>query len=175
MKRVKFLNLCIVFLTISGLILAGCSSDDESGAGDGGGEMTANISGSGSFKSHSISSNAVKTASSAGTSLFVQGTNSDGVGITMTIMNYTGEDTYQFGPVTSNFNTASYTETNVSSPSNTQVWSASYDTSSSGSITISEETDSGVKGSFSFKGKNSNDDSIKTISDGNFDLNFKSN
>ena len=175
MKGVKFFKPILFFLLVSAVIATGCSNDDESGSGDGGGEMTASISGSGSFKSHAISSNAVKTANSTGTSLFIQGTNSDGVGITMTIMNYTGEGTYQFGPVTSNFNTASYTETNISNPMDTQVWAASYDTSSSGSITILNESESGVKGTFNFKGKNSNDDSIKVISNGNFDLKFKSN
>lgn len=166
-------KLMLLFISIS--VLSGCSKDDDQNSqGSGGGKMTAKIDGE-NFESYSVSSNAVKSASSAGTMLFLQGTNADGVGITMTVMNYTGEGTYQFGPVTSNFNTASYTETNISNPTNTQVWSASYDTSSSGSVTISTETSSGVKGTFQFKGKNGNDDSIKTISGGEFDLNFKSN
>ncbi len=175
MKKVKTFRLLLLLIGFSSLLLTGCSSDDdESSNGDGGGEMTASISGQ-NFKSHPISSNAVKSSAGGTTTLFVQGTNSDGIGITMTIMNYTGEGTYQFGPVTSNFNTASYTETDINNPMTTQVWSGSYDTTSSGSITISEESNSGVKGNFSFKGKNGNDDSIKSINDGKFDLNFKSN
>ncbi|MAM19319.1 MAG: DUF6252 family protein [Christiangramia sp.] len=173
MKTVKLHLKVFAFFLLISVALTSCSGDDENGAGDGGGKMTAKIEGK-DFESFAISSNAVKSSSNGGTMLFLQGTNSDGIGITMTIMGYDGEGTYQFGPVTSNFNTASYTETNISNPMNTQVWSASYDTSSSGSVTISEETDSGVKGTFQFKGKNGNDDSIKTISGGEFDLNFKS-
>lgn len=175
MKRVKTFKMFLLFIGLSSLLLTSCSSDDgESSNGDGGGEMTANISGQ-SFKSHPVSSNVVKSSAAGTTTLFVQGTNTDGIGITMSIMNYTGEGTYQFGPVTSNFNTASYTETDISNPMATQVWSASYDTTSSGSITITEESSEGVKGNFSFKGKNGNDDTIKTINEGKFDLNFKTN
>lgn len=173
MKRVLFLKLTL-FLFIISALLTGCSKDDGDNSGDGGGEMTASIAGT-AFKSYPISSNAVKSNSGGVTMLFVQGTNSEGIGITMTIQDYKGEGTYQFGPVTSNFNTASYTETPVNNPMGTQVWSASYDTSSSGSITISQETNSGVKGTFNFKGKNGNDNSIKDIQDGKFELKFKSN
>ncbi len=162
-----------LFLSFFAATLISCSKDDNGdGEGSGGGIVTTTISGE-NFKSFAQSSNAVKSTSSGGTILFVQGTNTDGIGITMTIMGYTGKGTYQFGPINSNFNTASYTETNNSNPMNTQVWSASYDTSSSGSIIITEETSSGVKGTFQFKGKNGNDDSIKEVSTGEFNVNFK--
>ncbi len=173
MKTVKLQFKLIILLLSLPVAMISCSSDDENGSGDGGGKMTAKIEGK-NFESFAISSNAVKSSSAGGTMLFLQGTNADGIGITMTIMGYDGEGTYQFGPVTNNANTASYTETNISNPMATQVWSASYDTSPSGSVTISEESGSGVKGTFQFKGKNGNDDSIKTISAGEFDLNFKS-
>ena len=170
----KLINLSSLFI-LSFALLTSCSKDDDGeSSGDGGGKVTAKIEGS-SFESFSQSSNAVKSTSAGGTMLFVQGTNADGIGITITIIGYDGEGSYQLGPITNNFNTASYTETDINNPTATQVWSASYDTSSSGSINIDEETSQGIKGTFQFKGKNGNDGSIKTISEGQFDLNFRSN
>lgn len=177
MNGFKFFKQCFLLLVLFSLTLSSCSKDDdENASGDGGGEMTANISGVGSFKSFPASSNAVKqTIASTSTMLVVQGTNSDGHGITMTIMGYTGEGTYDFtfGPV--NSSSAIYTKTDVNNPMDTQSWSSQYMTGSTGTITISEETEQGVEGTFSFKGKNGNDDTIKTISEGKFNVNFFSN
>ena len=177
MRGVKFFKTCIIFLTVISLALTGCSKDDdENGSGDGGGEMTASISGAGAFKSFPASSNAVKqTIGSTSTMLMVQGTNADGQGITINIMGYTGEGTYDFTFGSSNSSSATYTETDVNNPMATQIWTTLYSSgASNGSITISEETSSGVKGTFNFKGKNGNDDSVRTISEGKFNVSFRS-
>jgi len=95
----------------------------------------------------------------------------------MTIFGYTGEGTYEVtGANLAVTNTASYTETDVdlNDPLNstTEVWQAPFDDTLVGTITISEETDSKVKGTFSFSCKNVNgDNSVKNVTDGAFNLN----
>lgn len=94
----------------------------------------------------------------------------------MTVFGYEGVGTYEFtGANIAITNTASYTETdvNLSNPtaSTTEIWQAPYDATLVGSISISEETDTKVKGTFSFKCKNVNGDaSVKDITDGSFNL-----
>ena len=132
MNGFKFFKQCFLLLALFSLTLSSCSKDDdENASGDGGGEMTANISGVGSFKSFPPSSNAVKqTIASTSTMLVVQGTNSDGHGITMTIMGYTGEGTYDFTFGSVNSSSAIYTKTDVNNPMDTQSWSSQYMTRS---------------------------------------------
>ena len=88
---------------------------------------------------------------------------------------YTGEGTYELGGDVLILHTASYTETDVdlNNPLNstTEIWQAPYDDTMVGEINISQETDTKVIGTFQFTAKNVNgDQSIKTITEGSFDL-----
>ena len=55
--------------------------------------------------------------------------------------------------------------------STSEIWQAPYNDSMVGEIKISEETETTIKGTFSFTGKNVNgDQSVKTIKEGSFNL-----
>ena len=65
-------------------------------------------------------------------------------------------------------------EANINNPMNSQTWSAPYqDSGVVGEVKISEKTDTKIKGTFNFKAKNSNDQSIKNITEGSFNLDFQ--
>lgn len=164
-----------------GVLLIGftsCSTDDDDGGSGNApsGTLTAKVDGS-SYQSMEISSSATVANTGSTQNLVIIASNSDGNAFAMTIFGYTGEGTYEFtGANIAVTNTASYTETDVdlNNPINstTEIWQAPYDATMVGTITVSEESDSMVKGTFSFTCKNVNgDNSIKTITDGAFNLN----
>ena len=175
MKKLNFLLLFV--LTLSLVTFSSCSTSDD--GGDGGnapsGLLVANVSGK-SFKSFEQSSTATVSSAGGSKTLIIIATNSDGNAFSMTVFGYEGAGkTYDFTGATLGItNVASYSETkvNLSNPqaSTTQLWQAPFDNTKVGSIAISEETDSKVVGTFSFKGKNvGGDGSIKDI-EGSFNL-----
>lgn len=170
MKAIKQLLLCLT--VISSLSLTSCSSDDD-GGGNGNaasGTLTAKIDGV-SFTSLQITSFANKVDVNGDFTLTLQGNTADQA-ISMTIVGYTGEGTYEISD-SNVFITAVYTEPNITNPLNSPTWAAPYANSGViGEINISEESDSGVKGTFNFTGQNSNDNTTKVISEGSFDLDF---
>lgn len=175
----KTLKKLVFFLTVvSAFSLTNCSSDDD-GGGSGNapsGILTAEVNGV-SYKSLEISSSATVANTGGVTNLILIATNSDGNAFSFTIFGYDGVGTYEFdGSISTGVNVASYSETDVdlNNPINstTELWQAPYENSSVGSISISEETDTKVIGTFEFTCKNVNgDQSIKTITDGSFNLN----
>ena len=149
-----------------------CSSDDDGGnPGDvtaGSGTISAKIDGN-SFTSLEMTSIATKVNAGGQSTLVIQG-NTQSQAFQFTINAYDGLGTYEFTDANV-FRIASYIEPNVSNPANTQTWSAPYENSGvAGEISISEETDSSIKGTFFFTGKNANDGSTKSITEGSFDL-----
>lgn len=164
----------LLVMTMSLITLSSCSSDDDGGGGGNAssGTLKAKVDGT-SYQSMEISSSA--TIANVGTtqSLVIIASNSDGNAFAMTILGYEGTGTYEFtGANIAILNTASYTEIDVSNPTMPEVWQAPYDATLSGTISISEETDSKVKGTFEFTCKNVNgNQSIKNITEGSFDLN----
>ena len=174
----------MLFLMIGSLItLTSCSSDDDSsGDGNGGaasGTLSAKVDGT-SYQSIEISSSATVVNAGGFISLIIIASNSDGNAFSFSILGYEGTGTYDFtGADIAITNTASYTETDVdvNNPLNstTEVWQAPYDNTLAGSVSVTEESDSKVKGTFNFTCKNVNgDDSVKNITDGSFDLNKQS-
>ena len=167
----------LLMMTFSLITLTSCSSDDDGGAPGGApaGVLVAKVDGV-TFQSLEISSSAtVVNAGPAGTNLIVIATNSDGNAFAFTIIGYTGEGTYELGGDVLILHTASYTETDVdlNNPLNstTEIWQAPYDDTMVGEINISQETDTNVVGTFQFTAKNVNgDQSVKTITEGSFDL-----
>ena len=165
----------LLIMTVSLITLTGCSNDDDSSGGSGNaasGTLTASVDGT-SFTSLEISSSA--TVANGDQNLIIIASNSDGNAFAMTIFGYSGPGTYPLGGGANITNTASYTETDVdlNNPQNstTEIWQAPFDDTEVGSITISEETDTNVKGNFEFMGKNvGGDQSVKTITAGGFDL-----
>tara|TARA_R110002049_G_scaffold71370_2_gene183915 strand:- start:4704 stop:5246 length:543 start_codon:yes stop_codon:yes gene_type:complete len=174
----KKLNLFLLFIaTMSLVTFSSCSSSDDDG--DGGdapsGLLTANVAGK-SFKSFEQASSATVSNSGSTKTLIIIATNADGNAFSMTVFGYEGANkTYDFtGATLGVANVASYSETevNLSNPmaSTTELWQAPYNDTKVGSISISEETDTKVIGTFEFKGKNVNGDgSVKDIK-GSFNL-----
>ena len=156
-----------------------CSTDDDGGgngaAGDG--LLEAKVDGA-SFKSFAQSSSA--TVANDGNNLIIIASSTDANGFAMTIFGYDGVGTYPLGGGANIFNVASYSETDVdlNNPTNstTELWQAPYDDTVVGEIRISEETDSKIKGTFEFRGKNVNGDgSFKEITNGSFNLKKQTN
>jgi len=162
----------LLVMTMSLVTLSSCSKSDDDGGGGGNaasGTLVAKVDGT-SYQSMEISSSA--TLANDGQNLIIIASNSDGNAFAMTIFGYTGTGTYEFtGANITVTNTAAYTEVDVSNPTAPEIWQAPYDATLVGTISISEETDTKVKGTFEFTCKNVNgDQSIKNITEGSFDL-----
>lgn len=176
MKTINFFRLLIMGVLV--IVATSCSSNDDGDDGDvnaASGTLTAKVDGT-NYQSMEISSSATVANVGQAQNLVIIASNSDGNAFAMTVFGYTGEGTYEFtGANIAVTNTASYTETDVdlNNPQNstTEIWQAPYDNTLVGTVTITEETDSKVKGSFEFTCKNVNgDNSVKTITEGSFDL-----
>lgn len=164
----------MLFIMIGSLVtLTSCSNDDDSSGGDGNaasGTLVAKVDGT-SFQSMEISSTA--TIANGGQNLIIIASNSDGNAFSMSVFGYDGPGTYPLGGGANITNTASYSETDVSNPQNpsTEIWQAPFDATEVGFITITEETDTKVKGNFEFMCKNvGGDQSVKDITEGGFNL-----
>jgi hypothetical protein len=156
--------------------LTSCSGDDDSSGSGGGaasGTMTAKIDGANYSNTNNIGQ-ATLAQLPQGDNLIVQSSNSDGQSINLVIWNYNGPGTYDIDSSGTNPNTAIYTETDVdiNNPQNstTEAWQAPYQNSELGTITITEETDTNVKGEFSFKAKLSTGNSVINVTEGQFNL-----
>lgn len=161
----------LLVMTMSLASLSSCSSDDDGGSGGNAasGTLEAKVDGT-SYQSLEISSSA--TVANGGQNLIIIASNSDGNAFTMSIFGYSGTGTYEFtGANIAVTNTAVYTEIDINNPTMPEIWQAPYDATLVGTISISEETDTNVKGTFEFTCKNVNgDQSIKNITEGSFDL-----
>lgn len=178
MRHLK--NFMILVMTFSAITLTSCSSDDDSGDGGdsgtpgaGSGVLVAKVDGT-SYQSMEISSSA--TVANNGQNLIIIASNSDGNAFAFTIIGFDGAGTYPLGGGANIFNSGSYTEIDVdlNNPQNTtqEIWQAPYDDTVAGELVVTEVTDSKVKGTFNFTGKNVNgDQSLRNITDGSFDLN----
>ncbi|NCO63884.1 MAG: hypothetical protein GW839_06375 [Flavobacteriales bacterium] len=170
----QFKHIVLLITTVSLISFASCSTDEGGEAGNAAsGTLTAKVDGT-SFASLEISSSA--TIANGGQNLIIIATNSDGNAFSFTILGYDGVGTYPIGGGANIFNSASYSETevNLSNPTDsiTELWQAPYDDTIVGELKVSEQTDSKVIGTFSFQCKNVNgDNSIKSITEGSFNLN----
>lgn len=174
----RYLKQLAVFLTVITFVtFTSCSTDEEGGDGAApSGTLTAKVDGN-DYQSMEISSSATIANTGGANNLVIIATNSEGNAFAMTVFGYTGEGTYEFtGANLAVTNVASYTETkvNLANPtaSTTEIWQAPFDDTKVGIITVSEETETKVIGTFSFKCKNVNgDNSVKDIASGAFNLN----
>ncbi len=151
-----------------------CSTDDDgndSGDTSGEGQITAQIDGS-SFTSASISTSATVQSAGGNDSLIILGTNSDGQAIQITLLGFDGEGDYTISP-TSAINAASYTEANVSNPTQTQSWQAPYADGPEGNVDVTSYDGSSIEGTFSFTGRNASDDSLRAVTQGAFNIDIQ--
>ena len=165
-------QLMLLVMVTSMVSLSSCKSDDDGGnpfvAPSNSGTIDAKIDGN-QFNSLAITSFANMSTGGGQTTLVIQG-NTQSQAINIIINGYEGEGTYVISD-NNVFINASYIEPNVNNPSETQTWSAPYqDSGIIGEIKISEQTETNIKGTFNFDGKNSEDDTVKSVTEGSFDL-----
>lgn len=169
----KTLNKTIlVLLAIVAVGFTSCSKDDDGGS-DGAaaaGTVEAKVDGS-AFKSMTQTSTASYVSAGGSATVTLQGSDASGKAIHIIIGGFDGEGTYQLSD-SNVFISASYTEVNVNDPMNTQTWHAPYqDSGIVGEVKVSELTDTNIKGTFNFKGKNMGENgSIKNLTDGSYNL-----
>lgn len=159
-------------------LLSSCSSDDGGGGGATAslGQVKAKVGGS-NFVSMDLATFATKQVIGGFTTIIVQGSDATGKAIQLIVSNYDGSTgTYEISDTANISAIASYIEANISNPMASQTWAAPYDDSGVvGSITISEISDTNVKGTFTFTGKNQDGVDTKAITNGAFNVNFTSN
>jgi hypothetical protein len=165
-------SLILLLMSFSLVTLSSCSSDDDAGGGGQAAEgtITAKVNGT------SVTTLEMVTFAnlSSGT-LMLQG-NTGGTSskaFNFTIIGYDGIGTYPFGGGANIFNVASYIETEVdlNDPANPTVetWNAPYDDTQVGEINISEQTETHIKGTFSFEAKDANG-TMKSVTEGSFNV-----
>lgn len=158
MKALKQISI----LLFTALMMISCSSDDNNPTGANGEEfLTAKVDGA-DFSSFADAIAATIGSGGTGDVLAVQGSNTSGDFIRLNIVNYNGVGTYTTGDNISNTSSVSYGT--VQPIAN---WISTFDVGS-GTVEITEDTDTYVKGTFSFTGLNSSDSTTKTITEGEF-------
>ncbi len=161
-------------LLIATLIFTACKKDDDGGGGGDApsGILKAKVSGTAYTSESSLTSATVVNSNGAST-LSITANTMNGKNITLGIGGgFEGVGSYDIGGGANVFVTASYTEVDVANPMDAQMWVAPYDTSVAGKINISEVTDTSIKGTFNFKGKNA-DGTFKDVTEGSFNVNIR--
>jgi hypothetical protein len=176
MKTIKKIG--IVLTMAFATLLSSCSSDDGGGGGGSAslGQVKAKVGGT-NFTSMDLATFATKQVIGGFTTIIVQGSDASGKAIQLILSDYDGgTGTYAISDDANISAIASYIEANISNPMASQTWAAPYDGSGAvGSITITEISDTNVKGTFNFTGKNQDGDDTKAITNGAFNVNFSSN
>lgn len=170
MKTIKQISIALVLALTT---LSSCTSDSSSGGGSSAslGTLKAKVAGS-NFTSMTAATFATKNVAGGTTTVIVQGSDATGKVIQIAVMGSTvAAGTYQISD-SSISAYAYYSEINLGTMTS-QTWAAPYESSGNvGSITISEITDTNVKGTFTFTGKNETGSDTKQITDGAFNVNF---
>ncbi len=165
---IVLMSLALVFTTTS------CSKDDDGGGGGdaSNGTIKAKVAGA-NFSSSPQLSAATQINAGGSTVITVQGNDSSGKAIVLVMNGVSETGTFSIGGGANISISASYIEANVSNPTDTQIWQAPFDSTVAGEVNISELSDTKVKGTFNFTGKNVNgDNSTKAITEGSFNMNF---
>lgn len=173
MKTIKFI--CACFLVTTSFFVTSCSSDDD-GGGSGSaaaGTITAKVDG------NNVTTLEMTTfANQVGSMLSIQG-NTGGTSskaIVLNITSFDGVGTYDIGGTLGlGQANASYTEitVDISNPTafESKIWSAPYEGGDKvGEINVSEVTETNIKGTFTFSAKNTDDNSMKQITQGSFNV-----
>ncbi|MGV6829556.1 MAG: DUF6252 family protein [Flavobacteriales bacterium] len=161
MKTIKkTLYLVMLFAAV---MVSSCNKDDDNndnGGGNGGGSefLTAKVDGS-NYEAAQSPAVIVGAQSSNGV-LVVQGGTNDGETIRINIGNYNGPGTYHAGDFT-NPNTFSY----ITLPNN--LWMGGFGLGS-GTVNVTSDNGTTVEGTFSFEGVNGQNNTTKSITEGQF-------
>lgn len=176
MKTLKKISILFLATVLSTSILS-CSGDDGGESTGGGvaveGTISANVAGAG-FTSITQGTTAVKVATGDAYTITIQGTDLGGKNLQLILNGVDGTTgTYEIGVDTAISAIGTYTEVNLTTFA-TQTWVAPYeDGGVAGSITITEISDTNIKGTFEFTAKNQeNAQDSKEITGGSFNVNF---
>jgi hypothetical protein len=176
MKTMKKFGIFLAIALVS--LVTSCSSDDGGGGGATAslGQVKARVAGS-NFTSMELATFATKQVVGGFTTIIVQGSDASGKAIQIIITGYQeGTNTYEISDDATISTVATYIESNISNPLNSLVWAAPYDNSGAvGTVTITEISDTNVKGTFNFTGKNQDGEDTKVVTNGAFNVNFTSN
>ncbi|MDI9257522.1 MULTISPECIES: DUF6252 family protein [Flavobacterium] len=177
MKSLKQFGFAVTLaLTV---LLTSCSGSDDNGGGGGSaslGTLKAKVGGN-SFTSMEAATFATKQVVGGLTTIIIQGSTASGKAIQLILTGTDGNaGTFEISDTAGISAIASYTEVNISNPMDSQTWAAPYESSGVvGSITISEITETNVKGTFNFTAKNQEGADTKSVTNGAFNINFTSN
>lgn len=166
----KTFNQFFIILLISTAFIA-CKNDDDGGDGGpaGAGTIEASVDGA-SFTSTPMLTTATAINLNGTSTISITGSDMGGRNISISIIGvYDGVGTYSIGGGANIVVTASYTE---GSTAGVETWVAPYDDVVAGELNISNDTDTNLTGTFNFMCKNGNDNSIKNITSGSFNVNF---
>ena len=174
MKTMKQFGLMLTLVMAT--LLSSCSSDDNGGGGGTAGAGTIKAKVNGSW----VTTPELTTAASQSMNfLHIQGTAGDvsSKSFSINIIAFDGVGTYDIGGGSSGLGAANatYNETtvNISNPlaSEYSNWNAPYEGGDKvGEITVTEITETNVKGTFFFSAKNTDDNSMKQITEGSFNI-----
>lgn len=148
----KLSLLCFMFI-----FFMACSEDDPTEGTNGGATLSAKVDGTG-FTSLEATIGAVVNSGV----LAVQGSDASGKYIRINITSYNGKGTYKAGDALSNTNLMMYgTVTPI------KAWATTFNFGT-GTVTITEDTSTHIKGTFSFDGYEAGDKTTKKITEGTF-------
>lgn len=153
---------------LTGIFIAfiACSGDETPLGKE---EISASVSGVGTFTSSKDFDTVFGTKLVTGTAIIlsIQGTDNIGKGILLRIATYDGPGTYELGVATSE-NLATW----INGPTVGDQYSTLFQ-GTSGSIVVFDEGDGVVEGTFGFTAKLSDASATKTISNGKFKVNLR--
>lgn len=175
MKTIKKIGLFFAIALVS--LTTSCSSDDNGGGGSNAtlGTIRARVAGA-NYTSMEMGTFATRQVIGGLTTIIVQGSDASGKAIQIVITGYDGLGSYEISEDAAISTVASYIESNISNPMNSLVWAAPYENSGvAGTVTVTEISETNVKGTFNFTGKNQDGEDTKTVTNGAFNVNFSSN
>lgn len=155
----------ITFLALA-ISLGSCSSDSDGGSVNAGaGTITAKVDGA---TVTSIPSATFAFLTEGG--LQITGSNINAQNLALTIVTFDGVGKYDIGGGTS-IAVGTYSAIDISNPMNTNnIWFAPYSENAvDGVIDVTEQTETNVKGTFSFKAANESGN-IKNVTNGSFNV-----
>lgn len=162
----------LVLMAVMAVSLTSCNKDDDGGDGGGAskGSLKASVAGNGF---NSVTAFAVKAGSGGASIISVTGVDASQRTVGLTMNGVTEVGTYGIGGGANIAISGSYIEIDLGTQSN-KTWQAPYDANEVGEVSITEISDTGIKGTFFFTAKNVNgDQSLREVSSGSFNLDFQ--
>ncbi len=161
-----------LFLTFS---FTSCSEDDGDGGGGtaAAGTVKANVDGF-NFESQPMASSLSVVSGGTGQTMFITATDFEGRNLTLQIIGYNGEGSYDIGGSNTILVNATWVEVDVNNPTNSETWISPYDGDAvRGFIDVDSDSGSNMTGTFEFTaGGNAGGGGVINITNGSFNLDY---